>query len=56
MTMTEMSAAFLMRSDNAGSSGVPLVVLGLNVLVMAAGGAVPILRMAPSLYKNLVND
>lgn len=49
MTMTEMSAAFRMRSDISGGLGVPVVELGLNVLAMAAGGAVPLLRDGPVL-------
>lgn len=41
MTMTEMSAAFWMRSDISGGPGVLVTVLGLNVLAMAAGSGFP---------------
>lgn len=37
--MTEMSAALWMRSDISGGLGVSVMVLGLNVLAMAAGDA-----------------
>jgi hypothetical protein len=56
MTMTEMSAAFWMRADISAGSGVPVAVLGFNVLAMAAGGSAPIPSLLPFLYKHWVND
>lgn len=45
-----------MRSDMSRGSGGPVVVLGLNVLAMAADNVVLIPGMALFLYKLWVND